>query len=105
MIVEYIRYCLPDEETCLAFEQAYLAAQTALVQSEHFIALEVARCEEEPMSYIVRIEWDSTRGHLDGFRKSPEFGAFFNLVRPFFERILEMRHYQVKMQWGNRQDH
>lgn len=105
MIVEYIRYGMPDEETCLAFEQAYLAAQTALVRSEHFIAIEVARCEEDRMNYIVRIEWDSTRGHIEGFRKSPEFGPFFNLVRPFFERILEMRHYQVKMQRRSLTDH
>jgi hypothetical protein len=33
---------------------------------------------------------------MEGFRRSPLFPDFFGLVRPFFEQILEMRHYQVR---------
>ena len=56
----------------------------------------MAACTEEAGVYIVRIEWDSAEGHLDGFRKSAEFKAFFDAVRPFFENIEEMHHYEVK---------
>lgn len=43
----------------------------------------------------VRIEWDSQDGHIKGFRTSPEFQTFYEAVRPFFNDIEEMRHYEV----------
>ena len=90
MVVEYIRYEIADAEPFLA---AYETARAALDASSHCLAYELARCEEEPKSFILRIEWDSTEGHLQGFRKSPSFASFFAAVRPFFDDIREMRHY------------
>jgi hypothetical protein len=40
-----------------------------------------------------RIEWSSVADHEQGFRRSPGFGPFFAAVKPFFEQIEEMRHY------------
>ncbi|HEX8430079.1 MAG TPA: antibiotic biosynthesis monooxygenase family protein [Longimicrobium sp.] len=93
MIVEYIRYKIP-EDTRDAFEGAYDRARTALAASSHCLAYELSRCVEEPASYILRIEWDSVEGHMRGFRTSPEFRAFFAEVRPFVGQIEEMRHYE-----------
>lgn len=92
MIVEYIRYEASD---ALALVSAYEAARTALDTSPHCLAYELSRCTEDPKSVIVRIEWDSSEGHLQGFRKSPEFAGFLSAVRPFIEQIREMRHYEV----------
>jgi hemoglobin len=52
--------------------------------------------EERATAYTVRIEWDSADGHLRGFRGSPQFAGFFAAVRPYVDRIEEMRHYEVK---------
>jgi quinol monooxygenase YgiN len=90
MIVEYIRYEVPDPEPFLL---GYEAARAALDTSPHCLAYELSRCTEAPASFILRIEWDSADGHLLGFRKSPEFAAFLGAVRPFIENIREMRHY------------
>jgi quinol monooxygenase YgiN len=92
MIVEYIRYEIPDPEP---FLRGYQTARAALDSSRHCLAYELSRCTEEPASFILRIEWDSVEGHLQGFRKSPEFAEFLGAVRPFIENIREMRHYQV----------
>lgn len=92
MIVEYIRYTLTPERAG-AFEAAYASAQTVLAASPHCLRSEVARCVDEPGTYVVRIEWDSREGHLQGFRTSPEFRTFFAAVRPFVDDIEEMRHY------------
>ena len=54
-----------------------------------------ARGPAEPANYVGRIEWDPIGGHEQGFRKSPEFRAFFAAVRPFFESTEEMRHYEA----------
>jgi quinol monooxygenase YgiN len=93
MIVEYIRYRVP-EGTSEAFEEAYERAGKWLSASEHCLGYEVTRCEEEPVVFMVRIEWDSPEGHLEGFRKSPEFLSFFGEVKPYVSAIQEMRHYR-----------
>lgn len=94
MIVEYIRYTVPPDQAA-QFEQAYDQAATHLLASPNCLGYDVARCTDEPANYIVRIHWDSAAGHIDGFRKSPHFPPFFELVKPFFPDIAEMRHYDV----------
>ena len=94
MIVEYVRYQIPAERRD-AFEEAYTTAQSALAASPHCLAWELSRCSEDPAQYTLRIEWDSAEGHLDGFRKSAEFGPFLQAIRPFIGNIREMRHYAV----------
>lgn len=94
MIVEYIRYRV-EEGTAGAFEGAYASARTALDASAHCLGYELSRCVEEPSHSVLRIGWDSLPGHLEGFRRSPEFGAFSRNVRPFVGNIGEMRHHEV----------
>lgn len=94
MIVEYIRYSVPEtrhEE----FVAAYRDASAELDASPHCLGYELSRCHEEPTAYVVRIQWDSLEGHLQGFRKSSDFLRFFAKVKPFFELIQEMRHYEI----------
>ncbi|MFI5934559.1 putative quinol monooxygenase [Actinoplanes sp. NPDC051494] len=95
MIVEYIRYRTSGTDGDNLIE-AYEKAAEPLLASGHCLSYEVSRCVEEPAVLVVRIEWDSAQGHLEGFRKGPEFPAFFALVRPFVQAIEEMRHYEVQ---------
>jgi quinol monooxygenase YgiN len=94
VIVEYLRYTVPAEQAT-QFEEAYEKAAQPLLASPNCLGYDVARCTEDPTSYIVRIHWDSAAGHLEGFRKGPEFAPFFALVKPFFQAIAEMRHYEI----------
>jgi quinol monooxygenase YgiN len=94
VIVEYIRYSVPQER-CADFERAYGEAASTLDASEHCLSYEVSHGIEEPEHYVVRIEWDSIEGHEQGFRKSPGFRTFFAAVKPFFDDIREMSHYEA----------
>ena len=94
MIVEYIRYKSQPEQFA-PFEEAYIKAQAVLQQSKNFVGYDITKGIDEPDSYIVRIHWDSVEGHLNGFRKSPVFPPFYQLVKPFFNNIEEMKHYEV----------
>jgi quinol monooxygenase YgiN len=91
MIVEYIRYHVPSDPA--TFEAAYQRASASLRESPVCLAYELTRCEEAPDHYILRIEWTSTADHLQGFRRSPEFGPFLQAIRPWVSQIEEMRHY------------
>ena len=92
MIVEYVRYEI-EEERGPEFEAAYAQAAAALDASPSCLAYELSRCVEAPASYILRIEWDSIEGHMQGFRRGPEFPGFFAAIRPYVGDIAEMRHY------------
>lgn len=59
------------------------------------MSYDVAHGVEEPDNYIVRIEWTSLEDHEQGFRRSAGFGPFFQSVKPFFDQIEEMRHYEL----------
>lgn len=94
MIVEYIRYSTPETQSA-EFERSYAEAGTSLKGSAHCLAYELSRCLDDPSSYILRIEWDSVEGHMQGFRNSPEFRRFFAAIRPYVNQITEMRHYRL----------
>jgi len=94
VIVEYIRYKI-DPSRNGEFEDAYRNAGVFLDGSPHCERWEVARCVDEPDKQIVRIEWDSVEGHLQGFRRSPEFRPFLEATGPFYNDIEEMTHYEV----------
>lgn len=93
MIVEYTRYKIPADQQ-ETFERAYGEAAASLAASQHCERYELTRCSEDPSQYVLRIEWDSAEGHLQGFRGSPEFRVFLGAVQPFFNDIEEMRHYE-----------
>ncbi|HEY0020519.1 MAG TPA: antibiotic biosynthesis monooxygenase [Longimicrobium sp.] len=102
MIVEYVRYQIPAERRD-AFEAAYAAAQPSLQASPHCLSWELSRCSEDPGQYTLRIEWDSAEGHMQGFRRGPDFGPFFAAIRPYIGDIQEMRHYELTAVRGRKQ--
>ncbi len=95
MIVEYIRYTIEPGRSD-AFRKAYAEAAGVLQADPRCLSYEIAQGLEEPTHFVVRIEWDSLEGHLEGFRQDPAFGGFFALVRPYVDDIEEMHHYEVQ---------
>jgi quinol monooxygenase YgiN len=94
MVVEIIRYEIAPE-LAESFKQAYKEAGAYLNRSKHCLSYEITNGIEESNNFIVRIEWDSLEGHMQGFRAGTDFQHFFALVKPFFSAILEMKHYSV----------
>ena len=93
--VEYIRYRVPLERMA-AFLAAYEEGGAVLRDDHRCLSYEVAQGHEEPDRCVVRIEWRSIEDHLQGFRASASFPAFFAAVRGFFDDIEEMKHYVVR---------
>ena len=95
MIVEYIRYTVADQKRGEALLQAYVVAARQLDAAPECLAYELTQCEEDPCSWILRIEWRSAEAHLQSFRKGPHFPAFLGAIREFIPEISEMRHYRT----------
>ena len=95
MIVEYIRYAVADRARRQELVQAYRRAAIALDKAPECLAYELTVCEEDEISAILRIEWESTEAHLQKFRKSTVFAEFFQAIGGFVKEITEMRHYEL----------
>jgi quinol monooxygenase YgiN len=99
MITEVIHYKVPSAEA-QAFEQAYQQTESIFQKSKHCLGYELLHGIEEPENWILLLHWDSIEGHEQGFRGGPGFSRFFSLIKPFFQQILEMKHYERrKMEW------
>ncbi len=99
-VVEIIRYKIPADQQ-KNFEAAYAAGGKFLQASPYCLHYEVIHGIEEPERYIVRIHWTSKEDHEKLFRQSAEFRSFFKEVRPFFNNIEEMKHYdQTTISWS-----
>lgn len=94
MIVEYIRYSLP-QPLAEQFVADYGQASRVLDDSVHCQAYGLSRCVDEPDVFVLRIEWDSAAGHMEGFRKSSGFREFLGAIRTYIPYIQEMRHYEA----------
>ena len=92
MIVEYIRYQIPADQS-EAFEATYARAAVPLNRAPQCVDYELSRCVDEPESYILRIVWTSATDHTSGFRGSANFTEFLAEIRPYIPAIQEMRHY------------
>ena len=42
---------------------------------------ELIRSDKDSQNYLLTIFWDSSDGHLEGFRKSDRFPGFLELIR------------------------
>jgi quinol monooxygenase YgiN len=95
---EIIRYKVaPDQQA--GFLKDYTEAGKHLQASKYCQGYEIIQGDEEPNNYIVIIYWTSKDDHLNGFRKSAEFGPFFSLVKQYYNNIEEMKHYVSKTTW------
>ncbi|MHA4807030.1 antibiotic biosynthesis monooxygenase family protein [Flavitalea flava] len=92
--MEVIRYTIPADSHN-NFELAYQEAGKYLKASPFCLGYQVIHGNEEPNHYIILIHWTSVNDHLNGFRKSGDFMPFFNLLKPFFGNIDEMKHYDL----------
>lgn len=94
MVLEVIRYLIAEGQE-KQFETDYGKAAEFLDASPHCLSYRLARSGKEKSRYSMLIEWDSAEGHLQGFRQSADFGKFFALVKPYFNMIQEMEHYEL----------
>ncbi|MBW8485076.1 group II truncated hemoglobin [Actinomadura parmotrematis] len=83
MIVEYLRYRVPDDR-----------AAAFLAKAPQCVGYELGRCTDEPASHILRITWTSAGDHPDGFRMGEHFPGFLAEIRPYVDAVEEMRRYE-----------
>lgn len=94
MVLEVIRYLIADGKEA-EFENDYAQAAKILDASPFCLRYWLARSKREKNRYLLLIEWESEEAHLEGFRKSMDFAEFYRLVKPYYQMLEEMEHYDL----------
>ena len=76
-----------------AFEAAFREAQAILAASPGYERHELRRCLEAAEQYLLLVWWDSLESHTEGFRRSPAYERWRQLLHSFYDPFPSVEHY------------
>lgn len=76
-----------------AFEASFLEAQPILAASPGHERHELRRCIEADHQYLLLVWWDSLESHTEGFRRSPGYQRWRELLHRFYDPFPTVEHY------------
>jgi heme-degrading monooxygenase HmoA len=75
------------------FERAFAEARTLIAAMPGFRGLRLSRSIETPNEYLLLVEWTSVEAHDPGFRGSPEYLRWRELLHHFYEPFPVVEHF------------
>ena len=75
------------------FETALKKALPLIEATEGFHRIEVRPCIETKDRFLLMVWWSSVEAHTHGFRGSPRYEEWRNLLHRFFEPFPTVQHY------------
>jgi heme-degrading monooxygenase HmoA len=76
------------------FENAFADAMALIASMTGFLSLRLDRCLEQPTRYLLLVEWQRLEDHTEGFRRSPEYDRWRELLHHFYEPFPAVEHYE-----------
>ncbi len=77
-----------------AFETAFAEAQRIISAMPGYLSHELLNCLENPHRYLLLVRWETLEAHTEGFRGSPEYQRWRELLHHFYEPFPTVEHYQ-----------
>jgi heme-degrading monooxygenase HmoA len=82
------------------FERTFEQAVGIISSMAGFRSLRLERCLEQPARYLLLVEWDRLEDHTEGFRGSPQYQEWRQLLHHFYEPFPTVEHYQAVTGYG-----
>jgi heme-degrading monooxygenase HmoA len=76
-----------------SFERAFAEARSIIAGMPGFRGLTLSRCLERPGTYLLLVEWDRLEDHTEGFRGSPAYQEWRELLHSFYDPFPVVEHY------------
>jgi heme-degrading monooxygenase HmoA len=92
MVLEHAILNVPVDRS-QDFEAAFSRAQRFIAASPGFQKLTLSRCIEQDGRYLLLVEWDTLHDHEVGFRQSPAYQAWKDLLHHFYEPLPIVQHF------------
>lgn len=77
-----------------AFEAAFRQAAPLIAAIPGYISHELQKCLETPDRYILLAYWESLEAHTIGFRQSPEYQTWKELLHHFYDPFPVVEHFE-----------
>lgn len=76
------------------FAAAYRQARAQIAGASGFRSARMTRGIESPSRFVLIVEWDSVSDHTEGFRTSPAYRRWRELVGPYFAGDPSVEHFE-----------
>lgn len=81
------------------FLAAFATAQPIIASMPGCRSVSLSRCVESPNQFLLLVEWDQLEDHTEGFRGSPEYQRWSELLHPLYEPFPTVEHFVGVSQW------
>ncbi len=93
MIIEHaILSVASDKRT--EFEDAFDEAKAIIAAMPGFVSLSLSRRVETPADYLLLVTWETLADHTEGFRGSPDYQRWKQLLHHFYDPFPIVDHYE-----------
>jgi len=79
-----------------AFEAAFARAEPLIAAARGYRRHELRRCCERDGRYLLLVWWDTLADHTEGFRGSPDYARWKDLLHHFYDPFPEVEHYTAR---------
>ena len=80
------------------FEAAFAQASSIIASMPGHHTHQLQRCVEQSNRYLLLVQWDSLEAHTVGFRGSPEYQRWKQLLHHFYDPFPIVEHYALVVQ-------
>jgi heme-degrading monooxygenase HmoA len=80
------------------FEAAFAQASPIIASMPGYISHQLQRCVEISNRYVLLVKWQSLEAHTVGFRASPEYRRWKQLLHHFYDPFPTVEHYALVAQ-------
>ncbi len=94
MILEVaILNVIPGREA--EFEASFRIASKIISSMHGYVSPQLQRCIEKESQYILLVNWETLEDHTHGFRGSPQYQEWRNLLHHFYDPFPTREHYEL----------
>jgi heme-degrading monooxygenase HmoA len=76
------------------FEAAFATATPLITEIDGYISHELHRCLEVPGKYLLLVNWRKLEDHTVGFRQSPQYQQWKELLHHFYDPFPTVEHFE-----------
>jgi heme-degrading monooxygenase HmoA len=82
------------------FEAAFASAQSIIAAMPGYVSHALHRCLESRSRYLLLVDWETLEHHTIGFRGSPEYQVWKELLHHFYDPFPTVEHYETVLVGG-----
>jgi heme-degrading monooxygenase HmoA len=86
---------------CAEFERSFGEAQSIISSMKGYASHQLQRCMEDGNKYLLLVHWNRLEDHTIGFRKSPEYQRWRELLHHFYDPFPAVEHFELVFAGGD----